>query len=100
MVDGDETRMTYLKIPISKAIINAIGDSTLAFSQVVSKTGFPSAEVATWLLDMKTKGLLSHSIKLPITKEEAMFSLSPEGRELVCMARHLWGWPANNCRKV
>ena len=47
----------------------------MAFSQVVSQTGYPREEVAAWLLDLERNGLVSHSIDLPSNKAEAVFSL-------------------------
>ena len=76
-------QMVYLDRPISRAILGAIGKSRMALSQVVSTTGYPREEVATWLLDMKRNGLISHSIELPNDKAEAVFSLSPEARPLL-----------------
>ena len=75
--------IVYLDRPISRAILAAIGDFTMALSQVVSETGYPREEVATWLLDMEKNGLISHSIELPDHKAEAVFSLSTEGRLLL-----------------
>jgi len=79
----DMAGMIYLNKPISSAILRAIGNFPLALSQVVSKSGYSREEVATWLLDMKTKGLISHSIELPNDKSEAVFSLSPKVRTLL-----------------
>ena len=79
----------YLDSPISKAIMRSIGNSPTALSQVVSKTGFPREEVATCLLDMVTKGLISHSIELPNDKAEAVFSLSSKGGKLLNHERRL-----------
>ena len=75
--------MVYLDRPISRAILGAIGNSRMALSQVVSRTGYPREEVATWLLDMESKGLISHSIEPPNDKAEAVFSLSPIARLLL-----------------
>ena len=75
----DLAEMIYVERPISRAILRAIGNSPTAFFQVVSETGYPREEVATWLLDMETKGLISHSIKRPNDKAQAVFSLSPTG---------------------
>ncbi len=79
----DMAQMVYLDRPISRAILGAIGNSRMALSQVVSRTGYPREEVATWLLDMESNGLISHSIELPTDKAEAVFSLSPEARPLL-----------------
>ncbi len=79
----DMAEVIYLNKPISSAILRAIGNSPLALSLVVSKTGYPREEVATWLLDMETKGLISHSIELPNDKAEAVFSLSAKVRTLL-----------------
>ncbi|MCH8746040.1 MAG: hypothetical protein IIB31_10410 [Chloroflexi bacterium] len=79
----DIVQMVYLDRPISRAILGAIGNSCMALSQVVSRTGYPREEVATWLLDMERNGLISHSIELPNDKAEAAFSLSPKARPLL-----------------
>lgn len=76
-------RTIYLERPISRAILKAIGNSHMALSQVVSKTGLPREEVATWLLDMERNGLISHSIELPNDRAEAVFCLSPKARPLL-----------------
>ena len=77
--------MIYLDSPVSRAVLRAIGDSARVLSQVVSETGYPREEVATWLLDMETKGLIIHSIELPNdrARAEAVFSLSSKGRKLL-----------------
>ncbi len=69
--------------PISRDIFVAIGNSSMALSQVVSRTGYPREEVATWLLDMERNGFISHSIELPNDKAEAVFSLSPKALSLL-----------------
>ena len=79
----DMGQMLYLDRPISRDIIEAIGNSRMALSQVVSSTGYPREEVATWLLDMERNGLISHSIELPNDKAEAVFSLSPKARSIL-----------------
>ena len=79
----DMAQMVYLDRPISRAILGAIGNSSMALSQVVSRTGYPREEVATWLLDMERNGLINHSIELPHDKAEAVFSLSPKARPLL-----------------
>ena len=73
----DMAQILYLERPISRAILEALGDSSMAFSQVVSRTGYLREEVASWLLDLERNGLVSHSIELPLDKSEAVFSLSP-----------------------
>ena len=75
--------MIYLDSPVSRAVLRAIGDSARVLSQVVSETGYPREEVATWLLDMETKGLIIHSIELPNDRAEAVFSLSSKGLKLL-----------------
>ena len=79
----DMAQMVYLDRPISRAILGAIGNSSMALSQVVSRTGYPREEVATWLLEMERNGLISHSIELPNDKAEAVFSLSPKARSIL-----------------
>lgn len=74
--------MVYLERPINRAILGAIGNSHMALSQLVSSTGYPREEVATWLLDMKRNGFISHFIELPNGKVEAVFSLSSKARSL------------------
>ena len=69
----DMAQILYLERPISRAILEALGDSSMAFSQVVSRTGYPSEEVAAWLLDLERNGLVSHAIELPQDKSEAVF---------------------------
>ena len=76
-------QMNYLDTAIGRAIIGAIGNSHMAFSQVVSTTGYPREEVATWLLDMERNGLISHSIEVPTNKSEAVFKLSRSARLLL-----------------
>ena len=75
--------MIYLDTAIGRAILGAIGKSRIALSHLVSMTGYPREEVATWLLDMEQNGLISHSIELPNDKAEALFSLSPKARPLL-----------------
>ena len=79
----DMIQMIYLNTAIGRAILGAIGNSRIALSHLVSKTGYPREEVATWLLDMERNGLISHSIELPDDKAEAVFCLSPHARPLL-----------------
>ena len=79
----DMARWVYLDRPISRDIFGAIGNSSMALSKVVSRTGYPREEVATWLLEMERNGLISHSIELPNDKAEAVFSLSPKARSIL-----------------
>ena len=82
----DMAQILYLERPISRAILETLGDSCMAFSQVVSRTGYPREEVAAWLLDLERNGLVSHSIDLPRDKAEAVFSLSPTVHPLLQLA--------------
>lgn len=79
----DVARAIYFANPISRAILGAIGNSSLSLSQVVERTGIPREEVAAWLRDMRAKGLINHSINQPNSKVEAQFSLTPKVRELL-----------------
>ena len=81
--DRLERRGGQLYVMDSKGIYGAIGNSSMALSKVVSRTGYPREEVATWLLEMERNGLISHSIELPNDKAEAVFSLSPKARPLL-----------------
>ena len=71
----DMAQILYMDRPISRAILGTLGNSGMAFSQVVSQTGYPREEVAAWLLDLERNGLVSHSIDLPSNKAEAVFNL-------------------------
>lgn len=85
----DVAKAIYFANPISRAILGAIGNSSLPLSQVVAKTGISREEVASWLLDMKVKGLLSDSIELPVSsKEEASFVLEPKVHQLLNQLYH------------
>ena len=79
----DMAEIIYLQSPVSKAIFRSLGNSQTALSQVISKTGYPRVKMATWLLDMVTRGLKCHSIKPPNDRAEAVLSLSPKGRTLL-----------------
>lgn len=75
--------MAYLSMSVDLSIIDVIGTSPTALSQVVSATGYPREEVACRLLDMKTRGLLDHFIKMTNGNAEATFCLTPKADDLL-----------------
>lgn len=71
----------YLGNPVTRAILMAIVGGELDFPRIVKTARAPREDVAAWLHDMKTKGVVSHDIGHPHSRIEATFSLSSEARD-------------------
>ena len=71
----------YFANRITLAILRALGAKDQTLSKIVAKVGQPKEEVAAWLHELKAKGVVGHAINQPNSKEEAMFSLTPQARK-------------------